>query len=213
MANDYAIPDPPRATSCPVCGTDPPEEMVDDAVTHDRLSASGYLHSDFRFYCQECREHPCPVGCHEGENPKEWGCRECTTSWVCGRPIGDFEHGRDLFCDACGSGFMLVHRVAMNAVPDADTIVLHLKCPHTGLWECDGCGVEQRVVGYTREGKPYCTTCGEIYDRDDLPGCFHFKSIERKGRKGTVLVGYPQITGTLDGVAKEYGYTDESFGD
>lgn len=101
----------PENARCPECGAEPPQEQIDRAIVHDRLTNTGYLHGDFNFECEECG--------FGGDGDR----------WVHGVPVGDFEGGADLWCDPCDTWFM-VHRVATTGshVPD-DGVLLHLKCP------------------------------------------------------------------------------------
>lgn len=138
--------DAPAESLCPECGTPPPDEQVDRAIAYERLTNTGYLHADFDFECAECG-----------------------AEWTCGKPVGDFEGGDDLWCDSCDDGYMLVHRVVCGVqswVPD-DGVGIHLKCPRPECHhfrkvtrEADHTGVV--LVGYppitgevTEDTRPY----------------------------------------------------------
>jgi len=129
----------PEDARCPECHAAPTEE----SITRHRLSNLGYLHDDVY-----------------------WECTECGNEWLSGIPIGEYDGGDDLWCESCGSEWMLTHRV----LPNGDTVILHLKCPN-----------------------------------DE---CYHWKDIERStDGVGRALVGYPQITGSIEG-CKPYGYPE-----
>lgn len=131
----------PRESRCPECGTPPPDEQVDRRVAHGRLTNTGYLHADFRFECPDCG----------GE-------------WVCGKPVGDYDGGDDLWCDSCDDGYMLVHRVVtgnQSWVPD-DGVGLHLKCPRDECKHFDKTTREHDAKGVALIGYP--VTTGEVND-------------------------------------------------
>lgn len=173
----------PEASKCPECGGEP----TDESKVHHRLSAVGYLHDDGSLKCSDCGE-----------------------TWSIGRPIGRFDGGDDLWCGSCDEGFMRVHRVQLVEDDHYKKYNLHLKCPNHSPFDCEACPATIFEPKRDSDGRIYCPACGHEYEPNDVPGCVHFKTIQRESDEdGLALVGYPDITGSMDGATDAYGYPED----
>lgn len=93
----------PEESKCPECGGEPSEE----SKRNKRLQNLGYLAQDIF--------------------PE---CEDCGNQWKIGVPIGEYEHGEDLWCDSCDSEWMLVHFVKLMERGGNKKYKFNLKCPN-----------------------------------------------------------------------------------
>lgn len=173
---------PERKTNCPRCGGEPTEE----SQAKHRLSDMGYLHDDQTFVCQNCNR-----------------------DYTHGVPVGDPDmDAEDLWCDVCELGYMKVHRVKHR---HDDKIRLHLKCDHHHPFDCPECEdtIQADGVQVTKDRSFLCPHCEGELDRPDIPYCFYFnRAIREPDPNGVALVGFPAITGQLEG-AQPYGWSED----
>lgn len=112
-------------------------------------------------------------------------CSECDERWVSGIPIGEYDGplAEDLYCRQCEKRYGLVHRVR----------------PLTGHYERD---LNDEDVSDPTMGV-------EVHMKCPNEDCRYFWTFERDvGPHGTVMMGYPQITGDVDGAEEAYGYAE-----
>lgn len=109
-------------------------------------------------------------------------CAECGHRWTHGVPVGGGTTGQDLRCRMCRHD------------PDLG---------HDQFYRV------HRVV-FSRQASPGGP--GRVTLHLKCPRCYHFLKVEREqDQKGVALVGYPDITGEVEG-ADEYGWTGQPPG-
>lgn len=107
---------------------------------------------------------------------------ECRNQWTHGVPVDGFDGGEDLVCDSCKHD------------PE---------CDHTQYY---------RVHRSELRDQPTPESSGTVIYHLKCPRCYLFTTMEREvDNRGVSLVGYPDITGSMDG-ADPYGWAENPPG-
>lgn len=102
-------------------------------------------------------------------------CEDCSNQWLCGVPIGDSDYGEDLRCSCGEVGYP--HKINLNNL-------------------LGQLGFDYREVDWNDL---------ELEINCKCENCNHFYEITRDpDENGTVLVGHPDLTGSMDDVEKTH---------